>query len=65
VADKHAALKQHLARAKAAHQQTGQSLDKIEEILSALKGTQPQQAPVQPPAMSPGAGVSPLGGQAS
>jgi len=65
VADRHAALKAHLAKARASHAQTGQSLDKIEEILSALKGAQQQpQAPI-PPAASPGAGVSPLGGQAS
>jgi hypothetical protein len=62
VADKHAALSQHLAKARASHAQTGQSLDKIEEILSALKGAQgPQQSAAPAP---PGAGVSPLGGQA-
>ena len=64
MADKHAALKQHLAKAKAAHAQTGKSLDAIEQIMSALKGAQ-QQQPAQPatPAMTPG--VSPLGGQAT
>jgi hypothetical protein len=60
VADKHAVLRSHLAKARASHAQTGQSLDKIEEILSTMKGAQPQP---QQPAM-PGAGVSPLGGQA-
>jgi hypothetical protein len=65
VADKsHAALKAHVAKARASHAQTGQSLDKIEEILSALKGAQPQpQQPAAVPAAMPG-GVSPLGGQA-
>ena len=63
MADKHAALKAHIAKARQSHAQTGQSLDKIEEILSALKGAQPQQ-PAAQPAMSPGAGVSPLGGTA-
>ena len=65
MADKHAALKAHIAKARQSHAQTGQSLDKIEEILSALKGAQPQQQPAAQPAMSPGAGVSPLGGQAT
>ena len=64
MADKHAALKSHIAKARQSHAQTGQSLDKIEEILSALKG-QPQQQPAAQPAMSPGAGVSPLGGTAT
>ena len=65
MADKsHAALKAHVAKARASHAQTGQSLDKIEEILSALKGAQPQlQQPAAVPAATPG-GVSPLGGQA-
>ena len=65
MADKsHAALKAHVAEARASHAQTGQSLDKIEEILSALKGAQPQlQQPAAVPAATPG-GVSPLGGQA-
>jgi hypothetical protein len=61
----HAALRTHLAKARASHAQTGKSLDNIEEILSALKGAQPQQQPAAQPAMSPGAGVSPLGGQAT
>jgi hypothetical protein len=64
VADKHAQLRAHLAKARASHAQTGKSLDNIEEILSALKG-QPQTQPAAQPAMSPGAGVSPLGGQAT
>jgi len=63
MADKHAMLRSHIKAARASHEQTGQSLDKIEEILSALKGAQPQQ-PAAQPAMSPGAGVSPLGGTA-
>jgi len=64
MADKHADLKGHLAKAKAAHAQTGKSLDAIEQILSAMKGAQPTQPAAQAaPALSPG--VSPLGGQAT
>jgi hypothetical protein len=61
----HAALRQHMARAKASHAQTGQSLDKMEEIMAALKGAQqqPAQQPAAVPAATPG-GVSPLGGMA-
>jgi hypothetical protein len=60
----HAALRKHLATAKAAHKQVGDSMDKIEQIMSALKGAQqPQPQPQQPAAPMPG-GMSPLGGMA-
>jgi hypothetical protein len=67
MADKsHAAIRAHLAKAQAAHAQTGKSLDSIEQILSALKGAQqqPQAQPAQPGQTMPG-GVSPMGGMAS
>jgi hypothetical protein len=66
MADKsHAAIRAHLAKAQAAHAQTGKSLDSIEQILSALKGAQqPQPQPTQPGQTMPG-GVSPMGGMAS
>ena len=59
----HGAIKKHLATARAAHKQVGASMDKIEEILGALKNA-PQQ-PQQPtmPGMTAGP-VSPMGGVA-
>jgi hypothetical protein len=61
---KPADIKKHLANAKAAHAQTGKSLDAIEQILSALKGAQqPQQPQPTPPGMT-NAGISPMGGTA-
>ena len=60
---KHTAIKKHLATARAAHAQVGNSMDKIEEILGALKGQ--EQPPQQPTAPGMTAGpVSPMGGMA-
>ena len=59
----HAAIKKHLATAKAAHKQAGDSMDKIEQILGAMGQQQQPQQPVQPAGPMPG-GVSPMGGMA-
>lgn len=64
MADKHhAQIKKHLASAHAAHKQVGDSLAKIEQVLSAMQGQQAPQQPAQAPGL-PLQGPSPLGGQA-
>jgi len=60
----HTAIKKHLAKAKAAHKEAGDSMDKIAEILGALQGAQPPAQQPTAPGMTAGA-VSPMGGVAS
>jgi hypothetical protein len=62
----HKELRKHIDNARAAHKQVGDSMDKIEQIVGALRGA-PDGA--QPPTQHtmPGLtaqGVSPLGGLA-
>jgi hypothetical protein len=59
----HAAIRKHLQTARAAHKQVGDSMDKIEQILSAMKGQPPAQQPAAPGL--PSNGISPMGGLAS
>lgn len=61
----HAAMRGHLAKAKAAHAQVGQSLQQLEQMLQAMQGAKQQpQAQPQGPSTGFANGQSPLGGMA-
>lgn len=66
-AKSHRALHGHVKALRQHIQNANDTADKIEQVLSAMRG-QDQDQQTQPPAASPGSapsGVSPLGGQAS